>query len=120
MLNLQRSIASDTLVADLVDHDACQYSAMPLVTAGDPERSWLYLKVAGPHMGTTLDFTPADDWDPGIVPDAMGNYPTSTCPLTSRGDITFGVMMPQGSPGLDASRAETIRLWIEAGAPGPG
>ncbi len=118
-LNLQRSIAMNTLVADLVDEPACQYDAMPLVTAGNPDESWLYLKVSGPHTGATLDFTPADDWDPGITPDAMGNYPVSTCPLTSRGDLTFGMMMPQGSMGLDASRAETVRLWIEAGAPGP-
>lgn len=119
MLNLQSSIAAGTLVEDLVAQPACQYSAMPLVTAGDPERSWLYLKIAGAHSGTSVDFTPEASWDPGITPDAMGNYPSSVCPLVERGDIVFGTMMPQGTMGLDASRAETIRLWIEAGAPGP-
>jgi len=117
-LNLASSIRADTLVADL-SQPSCQYSAMPLLTPGDPEQSWLYLKVAGPHMGTRVEFTPSASWDPGIVPDAMGNYPRSTCPLVERGAISFGTMMPQGSMGLDASRAETIRMWIAAGAPGP-
>lgn len=119
MLNLQASIAAGTLVEDLVAQPSCQYSAMPLVTAGDPEQSWLYLKVAGAHTGTNLDFTPDPSWDPGLTPDAMGNYPASVCPLVQRGDLVFGTMMPQGTMGLDGSRAETIRLWIAAGAPGP-
>ncbi|MBN8613152.1 MAG: hypothetical protein J0L92_21350 [Deltaproteobacteria bacterium] len=119
MLNLERAIAMDTVRETLVEQPACMYDAMSLVTPGDPEASWLYVKVAGSHTGPRLDFTPAEDWDPGITPDAMGNYPASTCPLTERGDLSFGAMMPQGSGGLDASRAETIRLWIEAGAPGP-
>lgn len=117
-LNLATSLAAGTLVEDL-SMPSCQYSAMPLLTPGEPSQSWLYLKVAGPHMGARVDFTPAASWDPGITPDGMGNYPASTCPLVERGDITFGAMMPQGSMGLDASRAETIRLWIAAGAPGP-
>lgn len=117
-LDLASSIAAGTLVADLM-RPACQYDAMPLLTPGAPEESWLYLKVAGPHAGARLDFTPAPGWDPGITPDAMGRYPASECPLTERGALTFGTMMPQGSMGLDASRAATIREWIEAGAPGP-
>lgn len=119
MLNLERSIMAGTLREDLVDQPSCMYSAMPLVTEGDPDNSWLWLKVAGAHTGTQLTFTPDEGWDPGIVPDGSGRYPTSQCPLTQAGAITFGTMMPQGSMGLDASRAETIRLWIEAGAPGP-
>lgn len=117
-LNLATSIAAGTLVADLMQ-PSCQYDAMPLLTLGDPSQSWLYLKVAGPHAGARLDFTPSATWDPGINPDAMGRYPASECPLTERGEITFGTMMPQGSTGLDAARAATIRMWIEAGAPGP-
>jgi len=119
-LNLASSIGAGTLAEDLSGQPSCQYSAMPLVTPGDPAQSWLYLKVSGAHAGVRVDFTPAASWDPGIVPDAMGNYPPSTCPLVERGDISFGTMMPQGSMGLDGSRAETIRLWIAAGAPGPG
>jgi hypothetical protein len=121
MLNLQTAIADGTLVEDLVDVPSCQYSAMPLIDPGDPDNSWLWIKVAGAHdaMGR-LEFTPDPSWEPGITPDAMGNYPSSTCPLTQGGDIVFGTIMPQGAPnGLDASRAATIREWIEAGAPGP-
>jgi hypothetical protein len=117
-LDLATSIAAGTLVADLM-RPACQYDAMPLLTPGAPEESWLYLKVAGAHSGARLDFTPAVGWDPGLTPDAMGRYPASECPLTERGALTFGTMMPQGSTGLDASRTATIRAWIEAGAPGP-
>ena len=119
MLNFERSIAAGTLREDLVDQPACEYSAMPLVTAGDPTQSWLYLKAAGPHTGTDLDFTPDTSWDPGIVPDAMGRFPASTCPLTERGALSFGQLMPQGTTGLDGARAETLRLWIANGAPGP-
>lgn len=119
-LNLQRSIMSGTLREDLVDQPSCMYSAMPLVTAGDVDNSWLWHKIAGAHTGTRVDFTPDPSWDPGIVPDAMGRYPMSQCPLTQSGQITFGTIMPMGSTdGLDAARAETIRMWIEAGAPGP-
>lgn len=120
MLNLERGIAMGTLRADLVDQASCQYDLMPLVTAGDPMNSWLYLKVAGAHTGTAFDFTPDASWDEGgLVPDGSGRYPTSICPLVQSGNLTFGTMMPMGSMGLDASRAETLRLWIEAGAPGP-
>lgn len=119
-LNLERAIAMGTLREELVDRASCQYDDLPRVRAGDPMNSWLYLKIAGPHTGTRLDFTPDPSWDEGgLVPDATGRYPNSTCPLVEAGQISFGAMMPAGSMGLDASRAETIRLWIEAGAPGP-
>lgn len=124
-LNLHTSIVAGTLVADL-ERPACQYGPMPLLTPGDPSHSWLYLKVAGPHMGTQIDFTPAADWDhDGLMPNGSGVYPVSTCPLTAHGAITFGEVMPMGSDtitniGLRADQIETVRLWIEAGAPGPG
>jgi len=119
-LNFQTSIAAGTLVADLM-RPACEYGRMPNVMPGDPTNSFLYLKVAGPHTGTTIDFTPAADWDhDGLMPNASGMYPASTCPLTSRGQITFGQIMPMGATvGLRPDQAETIRLWIAAGAPGP-
>lgn len=120
MLNLQRSMTAGTLVADLVAHPACEYDAMPLVDPGHPENSWLYLKTTGPHTGTTVDFTPDASWDHGgLTPNASGNYPASTCPLTASGDIIFGDMMPQGTMGVTALQAETLRMWIADGAPGP-
>lgn len=119
MLNLQRSITAGTLVADL-GRPACEYAPMPLLTPGDPMNSWLYLKVAGPHTGIEIDFTPSASWDHGgLTPDGSGNYPASTCPLTSHGQISFGQIMPMGTGGLPAGQAETVRLWIAAGAPGP-
>ncbi len=120
MLNLQRSMTNGTLVADLVGHASCEYDAMPLVDPGHPENSWLYLKTTGSHTGTRLDFTPDAAWDHGgLTPDGSGNYPASTCPLTSRGAIVFGDMMPQGTMGITAVQAATLRMWIEDGAPGP-
>ena len=104
----------------LVGQAACQYDAMPLVDPGRPENSWLMVKLVGPHMGGRIEFTPAMDWDPGLTPDAMGRYPASICPLTDRGEISFVVLMPQGSSmGLSADRVELIRTWILNGAPGP-
>jgi hypothetical protein len=119
MLNLQQSITAGTLVADL-QAPSCEYSAMPLLTPGDPTQSWIYLKITSAHTGLELNFTPDPTWDHGgLMPDAMGHYPPSTCPLTSAGQITFGQIMPMGTGGLPANQAETIRLWIAAGAPGP-
>lgn len=120
MLNFQTSIANGTLIADL-EQPACQYDLMPLVTPGDPDQSWLYLKIAGPHGAAgDITFTPDATWDQGgLTPDGMGRYPASTCPLTSRGAIVFGTIMPQGTAGLRADQVETIRQWILAGAPGP-
>lgn len=120
MLNLQRSMTNGTLIADLVGHASCEYDAMPLIDPGHPENSWLYLKTTGPHTGTTVDFTPDASWDHGgLTPDGSGNYPASTCPLTARGDIVFGEMMPDGTQGVTAVQAETLRMWIADGAPGP-
>jgi hypothetical protein len=122
MLNFQASIAAGTLREDLVDQPSCEYSAMPLVDPGDPDNSWLWIKVsAGAHDSAgRLEFTPDPTWDPGIVRDGTGRYPLSVCPLTQAGEIRFGTMMSQGAPnGLDPSRAATIRVWIENGAPGP-
>jgi hypothetical protein len=120
-LNFQRSIAAGTLITDLVDAPACQYGPMPLVTAGDPGNSWLYYKIAGPHTGSAIDFTPDPGWDhDGLMPNTSGVYPASTCPFTVHGQISFGAVMPMGAGAtLRPDQAETIRLWIEAGAPGP-
>lgn len=104
----------------LVGEPACMYDRMPLVDPGNPDNSWLMLKVAGPHMGSAVAFTPASDWDHGLTPRADGRLPSSVCPLTVMGALSFGTVMPQGSSaGLDARRADLIRRWILEGAPGP-
>jgi hypothetical protein len=118
-LNLARSISAGTLVADLM-RPSCEYSAMPILTPGDPANSWLYVKSTGPTSGMDLMFTPSASWNHGgLTPDAMGHYPASTCPLTQSGAIYFGQIMPMGTMGLPPSQAETLRMWIAAGAPGP-
>lgn len=125
MLNLMPALDGTMTLRDLlVDQPACEYSAMPLVTAGDPEQSWFWLKLDGPHTADRLiTFTPDATWDPGIVRRPDGTYPASICPLVSRGEITFGVLMPQGTgpmaPVLTPSQLQTVRGWIANGAPGP-
>jgi hypothetical protein len=118
-LNLQTSIMGGTLVHDLM-RPSCEYSAMPLLTPGDPMNSWIYLKSTGhSDSNQNLVFTPSSTWDHGgLTPDAMGRYPTSTCPLTDMSShITFGQVMPMGTTGLTSLQAETLRQWIANGAP---
>jgi len=107
---------------------ACEYDRLPRVDPGHPERSWLMIKLDGMYGADgTIHFEPASDWDPCIgpnmvCPDAMGRYPSSTCPLTEDGRLSFGVVMPQilGSPSpLSRVQIEMFRQWIEMGAPGP-
>jgi hypothetical protein len=121
-LNFAAALADGTPYTELlVDQPACQYSAMDLVEPCDPDASWLMIKLVGPHTSGRIDFTPDASWDPGIARDAMGRYPRSECPLTVSGEISFGVLMPQGTTtGLTAPEVATFRAWIEAGAPGPG
>ncbi|UJR85935.1 hypothetical protein [Sandaracinus amylolyticus] len=91
----------------LVNQPACQYDAMDLVEPNDPENSWIYVKMAGPHDGPDIDFTPEAGWtfDPG-----------TTCRGTTPGD--FGQLMPQGVT-MPSADAAIVRAWIENGAPGP-
>jgi hypothetical protein len=120
-LNLETAIASGDFRTALVGVPSCQYSAMPLVDPGRPDRSWLVIKLEGPHTMGRIDFTPDPSWDPGITRDpATGRYPASQCPLTQGGEITFGTLMPMGSSsGLPSAELEAIRAWIRDGAPGP-
>lgn len=125
MLNFQPAVDGTMTLRDLmVDRPACEYSAMPLVTEGNPDQSWLMLKLDGPHTADrAITFTPDPTWDPGIARRPDGTYPASICPLVSRGEISFGVLMPQGSgteaPVLTPVQLATIRGWILDGAPGP-
>jgi hypothetical protein len=100
---------------------ACEYSAMPLVDPGNPDNSWLMVKIDGPHTGGALMFTPGASWDPGIMRDVDGNYPVSECPLVPRpGEIEFGGPMPYSPVApmpLPPDEIDLIRRWIAAGAP---
>lgn len=121
-LNFQAARMAGTPYTELlVDQPACQYSAMDLVEPGDPDASWLMIKLVGPHTSGRIEFTPDASWDPGIVRGGDGRYPRSECPLTVSGELSFGVLMPQGTTtGLSPAEIATFRAWIEAGAPGPG
>jgi hypothetical protein len=112
-LNLQQSITAGTLVPDLM-RPSCEYSAMPLLTPGDPMNSWLYVKCTGAHdAANNLMFAPSPTWV-NSQPDAG----VSTCPLTDMsGHLTFGVIMPNGTTGVTPTQAETLRQWIANGAP---
>jgi hypothetical protein len=121
-LNFELARTEGLLYTDLlVGQPACEYDFMPLIDPGHPENSWLYVKVTQAHDADGyIEFEPDPAWDPGITPDDMGVYPRSICPLTEDGALTFGEIMPDGSSnGLDARRANVIRDWILAGAPGP-
>jgi hypothetical protein len=109
-LNLEGPLASGTMREALVGVSSCQYDLMPLVDPGNPDNSWLWLKLSGPHTAANvLEFTASPTW----IPDPRPECPTP--PMIS----PFGVMMPQGSSGLDPMRANIVRGWILAGAPGP-
>jgi len=108
----------------LVGVESCEYSFMPRVDPGNPENSWLMVKLEGAHSDDgELLFEPDPGWDPGIEPRADGSYPPSTCPLVDEGELTFGYLMPQnvGAPDpLPERELDMIYEWILIGAPGPG
>lgn len=86
---------------------ACQYDLMPRVDPGDPENSWLMVKIDGTYdeMGD-ITFTPEAGWAPP---------PSSECE-------GFGTLMPQSlsmPTALPMDEVEMIREWIRIGAPGP-
>lgn len=123
-LNFELPLSEGRPITDeLVGVAACQYDRLNLVEPGDPEASWLWIKLTGDHDASgRLQFTPAADWDPGIERRADGTYPPSICPSVEDGEITFGYLMPQNvdNPQLLPARELTmIREWILAGAPGP-
>jgi hypothetical protein len=52
--------------AALVDVPACEYDRMPRVKPGDPEHSWIMIKLDGPvrfrQYADFIDFEPDPDW----------------------------------------------------------
>lgn len=121
-LNFARLLAAGTPITEaLVGVDACEYDFMPRVDPGNPEGSWLWIKVAGAHDASGfLTFTPDPAWDPELSRNSSGELRPSTCPLVVDGEISFGEIMPQTSEtGLGPNAVELFRQWILAGAPGP-
>jgi hypothetical protein len=101
--------------AALLDRPACEYERMALVEPGEPERSWLMVKLTAPYRGLDdpyalyIEFEPAADWDPS----------QRACPdQTDDGAPLFGQRMPLTAPNmLPDEDLAAIRSWIEAGAP---
>jgi hypothetical protein len=102
--------------AALVDVPACEYDRMARVKPGDPEHSWIMIKLDGPvrfrQYADFIDFKPDPDWHASI-PACTGQF--------DDGSAWFGTRMPPAdtSQPPSAQEIETIRAWIEAGAPGP-
>ena len=101
--------------AALVGVPACEYDRMQRVAPGDPEHSWIMIKLDGPvrfrQYANFIDFTPDADWH-ASTPACTGQF--------DDGSPWFGTRMPPADTTQPPSPQEiaTIREWIEAGAPG--
>jgi hypothetical protein len=110
-LNLTRG--SDYAAA-LIGVPACEYERMARVAPGDPEHSWLMLKLSatvrpvGDPYADYILFQPDADWDPQ----------RRACPdQTDDGTPLFGQRMPLTAPNrLPDDELEVVRAWIAAGA----
>jgi hypothetical protein len=102
---------------------SCEYDRMPRIDPGNPDNSWLWIKLTAEtdDEGFIL-FEPDDDWEHGLEEDEDGLLERSTCPLTEEGVLSFGLSMPRNleepAPLAD-EEIEMIRQWIVLGAPGP-
>lgn len=98
--------ASANLRDTLVGVPACEVPGMNLVEPGDPERSWLWIKLTG-------KMTSAQNGD--LEADPSWGEPGKGC-----GAIGFGKRMPRVAPySLSQAQLDQVRAWILAGAPGP-
>ncbi|MFW6197826.1 MAG: hypothetical protein ACOC5B_03090 [Myxococcota bacterium] len=110
-LNFDPLLNADEPLTDvLVDVPACQYPLMPRIDPGDPDNSWLWIKMSPDYMAAdgTIDFTPDSSFEP------------TDAPCSDQG---FGINMPfaMGNPSpLKDNELTAIREWIEMGAPAPG
>lgn len=88
----------------LVDVPACENSSMMRVAPGDPDNSWLWIKLSADIK----------DEKTGLI-EHEGT--PSSCSGVSLG---FGTRMPQvaGYAKLPDEKLAVIKAWIEAGAPG--
>jgi hypothetical protein len=90
---------------------SCEYDVMDRVAPGDPDNSWLMVKLTGDYVQDGLDegmliFTPDPSWTEA-----------DKCNPAIPG---FGSRMPDAAPfTLAAGPLSAIRTWIEVGAPGP-
>ncbi len=106
-LDFERLLESDTLWEAMADVQSCEYDTLPLVAPGEPERSWLMVKLTGQtDPDGRLRFDPDSSWVP--APDS--------CAVGVRGSYDFGTRMPEVGQ-LSPREIETFRAWILAGPP---
>jgi hypothetical protein len=101
--------------AAMVDVSSCEYDRMKRVDPGNPQKSWVMIKLAGPvrfrQYANFIDFKPDPDWKPS-VPECSSQF--------DDGSPWFGTPMPPPDTTMISNpQIELIRSWIEAGAPGP-
>ena len=66
----------------------CQ-SSSGFIEPGDPDRSWLFIKLTAAHDADgNVEFTPDESWDPGIERRMDGTFPPSECPNVEDGELT--------------------------------
>jgi hypothetical protein len=101
-LNLKKSADLTEL---LVGKKSCEAPALNLVEPGDPDKSWLYIKLTGATKTGSKDLEPDPSW----------GEPGEDCEEATG----FGKRMPETGAALSAAQVETIKQWILDGAPGP-
>jgi hypothetical protein len=90
----------------LVGVKSCEAPNLNLVEPGEPDKSWLYIKL-----------TAETESNGDLVPDPAWGEPSADCDDAAG----FGKRMPRVAPyqKLEAAQLEQVRSWILAGAPGP-
>jgi hypothetical protein len=101
--------------AALVGVRACQYDRMARVEPGDPDRSWLMIKLTEPFRpiddpyAHAIYFAPPPGWDP---------LRRGCRDQTREGVPLFGQRMPATAPNsLPPAELDLLRRWIASGAP---
>lgn len=95
-LSLGGDISSADIVAGLVNKPSRGGGQFKLVVPGNPNQSWLYLKVAGTAATAGCTPTPAASCITSVMPQSGDNKPT-----------------------LTSAELALLRQWIQDGAPGP-
>jgi hypothetical protein len=113
--NAHMDLMRDGFRAALVNVPSCEYDRMLRVRPGDPEHSWVMIKLAGAvrfrQYADFIDYQPDPDWHPSVQ-ECSGSF--------DDGSPWFGTRMPPANTTMiTTDDVEKIRAWIVAGAPGP-
>ena len=96
----------------LVDVPSCEYDRMMRVKPGDPEHSWIMIKLAGPTRfrlyADFVDFVPEPGWQPSVQ-ECSGQF--------DDGSPWFGTRMPpMDTTTITPEEIDLIATWIREGA----